>query len=208
MNTLRQISFIVLFIFILIFELLIGIIGEFPQLRILPFLILLFYISSEKFSNSFVLAFFFSGIYYDLFYTSNYFALTNKTNCWIDLKYPEHHATIHITYKKINNNIFQLVEDSRNMVYKHTIKADAINEKTYLNKEHNTYGTLYDIQGETASSVQFHITDSVSNFIRGALYFHVNPNQDSLKPIINYLRADIIQIMESLQWDELNASLE
>ena len=142
------------------------------------------------------------------FYTSNYFALTNKTNCWIDLKYPEHHATIHITYKKINNNIFQLVEDSRNMVYKHTIKADAINEKTYLNKEHNTYGTLYDIQGETASSVQFHITDSVSNFIRGALYFHVNPNQDSLKPIINYLRGDIIQIMESLQWDELNASLE
>ena len=77
MNTLRQVSFIVLFIFILIFELLIGIIGEFPELRILPFLILLFYISSEKFSNSFVLAFFFSGIYYDLFYTSNYFGSTS-----------------------------------------------------------------------------------------------------------------------------------
>ena len=58
MNTLRQLSFIILFIFILILELLIGIIGEFPELRILPFLILLFYVSSEKFSNAFVLAFF------------------------------------------------------------------------------------------------------------------------------------------------------
>ena len=57
------------------------------------------------------------------------------------------------------------------MVYKHTIKADAINEKLYLNNNQKTYGTLYDIKGEAASSVQFHLTDSVNHFIRGALYF-------------------------------------
>ena len=99
MNTLRQISFIVLFIFILIFELLIGIIGEFPELRILPFLILLFYISSEKFSNSFVLAFFFSCIYYDLFYTSNYFGSTSAKFILLGI-------IVNFIYNKINQNIY------------------------------------------------------------------------------------------------------
>ena len=136
------------------------------------------------------------------FITANYFNLKYKpkSNCWIDLKYPKHHATIHLTYKEVNDNIFELLEESRNIVYKHTVKADAINEKKYLNKEHNTYGTLYDIHGETASAVQFQLTDSISHFIRGALYFEINPNQDSLKPIIQYLREDIIKLMETLLW--------
>ncbi len=73
MKILRNFSFAIFFIAVLILELLIGIIGEFPEIRILPFLVLLFFISLNRFSNAYVLAFFFSGIYYDLFYTSNYF---------------------------------------------------------------------------------------------------------------------------------------
>ena len=73
MKILRSFSFAILFIAVLILELLIGIIGEFPEIVILPFLILLFYISLNRFSNAYILAFFLSGIYYDLFYTSNYF---------------------------------------------------------------------------------------------------------------------------------------
>ena len=78
--------------------------------------------------------------------------------------------------------MFNLLEESRGMVYKHTVKADQIAEKKYSNQNNHTYGTLYDIYGETASAVQFHITDSNKHFLRGALYFSVNPNQDSLKP--------------------------
>ena len=73
MKILKNFSFVILFIAVLILELLIGIIGEFPEIRLLPFLILLFYISLNRFSNAYILAFFLSGIYYDLFYTSNYF---------------------------------------------------------------------------------------------------------------------------------------
>jgi gliding motility-associated lipoprotein GldD len=120
----------------------------------------------------------------------------------------KHRATIHLTYKNINTDVFELLEESRAMVYKHTVKADEIAEKKYTNDVNKTYGTLYDIYGETASSVQFHITDSNSNFLRGALYFRVNPNQDSLRPIINYLRKDIINIMETLQWGNPSVSKE
>lgn len=142
------------------------------------------------------------------FSAANYFKLIEQSNCWIDLEYEKHNATIHLTYKAINNDLNNLFEDSRKMAYKHTVKADAINEKIYRNKIQKTYGTLYDIRGETASAVQFHLTDSANNFIRGALYFKVNINQDSLSPIINYLRDDILQIMESLQWTNSIASIE
>ena len=136
------------------------------------------------------------------FMASEYFQLLNKPNCWVDLIYHKHNATVHMTYKSVENDLNKLLEDSRNMAYKHTIKADAINEKIYLNNSRKTYGTLYDIKGEAASSVQFHLTDSMNHFIRGALYFNTTINYDSLAPIINYLRDDVLYIMESLTWEK------
>ena len=77
MKTLRNLSYVFLFIALLVIELLLGIFSDFSDLEILPFLILLFHISINKFSNAYILAFFCSGIYYDLFYTSNYFGSTS-----------------------------------------------------------------------------------------------------------------------------------
>ena len=45
------------------------------------------------------------------FKTSDYFNLIDQRNCWINLEYPEHNATIHITYKKVQNDIFKLTEN-------------------------------------------------------------------------------------------------
>ena len=136
------------------------------------------------------------------FIAPDYFRIDYKNNiCWLDLKYPKHRATIHLTYKPIDNNLFKLLEDSRQMAYKHTVKADAINEKTYANYQNKSFGTLYDIHGQTASSVQFHMTDSTKHFIRGSLYFHANPNQDSLSTITQSIRKDILQIIETLKWE-------
>tara|TARA_B100000902_G_C27264729_1_gene892843 strand:+ start:294 stop:863 length:570 start_codon:yes stop_codon:yes gene_type:complete len=139
------------------------------------------------------------------FIAPNYFTIDYKNKiCWLDLKYSKHRATIHLTYKPVENNLFQLLEDSRQMVYKHTVKADAIQEKNYANYKNKSFGTLYDIYGQTASSVQFHMTDSIKHFIRGSLYFHVNPNQDSLAMITQSIRNDIIQIIETLKWADEN----
>tara|TARA_Y100001970_G_scaffold175064_1_gene213576 strand:- start:1002 stop:1472 length:471 start_codon:yes stop_codon:yes gene_type:complete len=77
MKQLRDLSFVFLFIFILIVELFIGIITDFSEVKILPFFVLIFYVSTKYFSNSFVIPFFLSGIYYDAFYTSNYFGTTS-----------------------------------------------------------------------------------------------------------------------------------
>ncbi|HEX2934063.1 MAG TPA: hypothetical protein VHO72_01805, partial [Bacteroidales bacterium] len=59
---------------------------------------------------------------------------------------------------------------------------------------------VYDIKGNTASSVQFYVTDSTRHFIRGALYFEAQPNKDSLAPVIDFFRKDIIHLIETLKW--------
>ena len=62
------------------------------------------------------------------------------------------------------------------------------------------YGILYDLTGNTASSVQFILTDSVKHFFRGALYFENVPNKDSIAPMSAYIREDVIRLMESFEW--------
>jgi len=119
---------------------------------------------------------------------------------WINIVYPQHRATIHLSYKRINNNLPKYINDSRDFVYKHTIKADAILEEVFLNTEKKVYGVKYDIKGDAASNTQFFLTDSIENFIRGALYFNVTPNKDSLAPVLTYINEDIIHLIETFEW--------
>ena len=109
-------------------------------------------------------------------------------------------ANIYCSYKPVNNNLFDLLEDSRKIVYKHSVRADGIGEKVFDQSQKNVHGILYDLKGNTASSVQFVLTDSTHNFFRGALYFNDVPNKDSIAPMSEYIRQDVIRIMESFEW--------
>lgn len=119
---------------------------------------------------------------------------------WINLKVPAHKAEVHISYKKVDKNLAKLLEDSRTLAYKHSIKADAINERVYINPQKKVYGTIYMIDGNAASPVQFYLTDSTKNFLRGALYIREVPNIDSLRPVIDFLIPDIIRLVETTEW--------
>ena len=119
---------------------------------------------------------------------------------WIDLNYPKLNASVYCSYMPVNDNLFELLEDARKIVYKHSIRADGIGEKVFENKEKNVHGILYDLKGNTASSLQFVLTDSTHNFFRGALYFNNVPNKDSIAPMAAYIREDVIRVMESFKW--------
>ena len=120
--------------------------------------------------------------------------------CWINIFFPGFNGTIHISYKSVMNNLDNYVEDSRSLAYKHTIKADAIRETVYTNPDAQVHGILYDIKGNAASSLQFFLTDSSEHFLRGSLYFNVQPDKDSLAPVISFFREDIIHLIESFSW--------
>jgi len=128
--------------------------------------------------------------------------LNNAEPYWMNIDFPSLHGKIHISYKVIHGNLSELTEDSRSLAYKHTIKADAIEETPYADPPHHMYGLLYDIKGNAASSVQFFLTDSTRHFVRGALYFYTHPNADSLSPVISFVREDILHMMSTFRWKE------
>ncbi len=119
---------------------------------------------------------------------------------WIDISYPDYNAKIHISYKVIKGNFDKYVEDTHYLVYKHTVKADAITEQRFEGVDGRTFGSIYEIGGNAASNVQFYITDSTRHFLRGSLYFNTQPNRDSLQPVIEYITEDIRHLMESTKW--------
>jgi gliding motility-associated lipoprotein GldD len=121
--------------------------------------------------------------------------------CWYTITFTRFNASIYITYKPLKNNLSVHVEDIRAIAYKHIVKADDIIETLIAQPQHHVYGILYDITGNTASAVNFYITDSISGFLSGSLYFNVRPNKDSLAPAIDFFRKDILQLINSFKWD-------
>lgn len=109
-------------------------------------------------------------------------------------------ARIHFSYFPIEENLEKLLEESRTLSYKHTERAQEINEELILNPEERIFGTYYSIEGNAASSDQFYITDSNNHFLRGALYFNVAPNPDSIGPVSDFIKQDIIHLIETFSW--------
>lgn len=123
-----------------------------------------------------------------------------ETPCWFDINFTNLNASIYMSYKPVNNNINDYLEDSRTLAFKHTVKAFDIEQNTISFPERNVYGLIYEIEGNTASSYQFHLTDSNNHFIRGSLYFNNLPNQDSIQPVLIFIKKDIEQIFNTLEW--------
>lgn len=119
---------------------------------------------------------------------------------WFDIEYPGLNAAIHVSYKPVKSNLAELSEDARKFVYKHSIQADDISEQVFVNQQNQVYGILYEIRGNTASNIQFVLTDSVRHFVRGALYFDNEPNKDSIAPVTNFIRTDIRRFIETFSW--------
>lgn len=120
--------------------------------------------------------------------------------CWMNIDLPTLNGRIHLSYKPVKDNLGDLIEDARTLAYKHASKADAIQESLVTRKEDNVFCIVYDIKGNAASSVQFFATDSLHHFLRGALYFNSSPNADSLAPVIDFVREDILHLINSLKW--------
>ena len=119
-----------------------------------------------------------------------------------NLSYPSLHAKVYCSYLPITPASYTEVEsESRRLVARLSAGAlDRIQEKAYAHPEERVFGSLFLIEGNVASPIQFLLTDSVSHFLRGALYFDCHPNADSLAPAIYYLRQDVVELMQTFQW--------
>lgn len=126
----------------------------------------------------------------------------NSQPCWNNLNFPQFNGKIHLTYydffsKKDYND---MTEGARALAMTHTVKANAIDQKLINYPDKKVYGVYYSIEGNTASSVQFFLTDSAKHYFRGALYFNERPQYDSLQPVVKFIKKDIDRMIETFRW--------
>lgn len=119
---------------------------------------------------------------------------------WINIIYPRYKATIYCSYVPINKqNKAHTFAESKDLVYRHGIKAEKIQAQQYENPEQNLYATLYSLTGNSATPLQFIVTDSTSYLFRGALYFDTPVQRDSVAPVIDYIAHDITHLIETIR---------
>ena len=122
---------------------------------------------------------------------------------WVEIYYPEYRANIHLTYKTVNNadSLKGYLDDAYFLTAKHQIKAYAIDESIAQTPNDNTV-VYAELDGEVPSQFQFFTTDSTRHFLRGALYFNTKVQNDSLAPAIEYVKVDIVHMMNTLKWSD------
>jgi len=120
--------------------------------------------------------------------------------CWFNLHYPDHKAQIHFTYKPIESNLRQLLDESHQLSYEHHVKANDIVSKVIINDTACVYGLVYQLEGDVASPLQFYLTDSTNHFMRGSLYFNTRTNSDSLQPVVDFITQDVEHLISTLRW--------
>jgi gliding motility-associated lipoprotein GldD len=121
---------------------------------------------------------------------------------WINIHYPNFTADIQITYKPVKNNVNLLrsyLEDAYRLTMKHQIRAYAI-EESIIKTPQGLTATVVTLSGQVPTQFQFYTTDSTNHFLRGALYFQTALENDSLAPIIDFIKEDIMHMLYTLHW--------
>ncbi len=127
--------------------------------------------------------------------------IEKDSQCWFTFNYPKLKGKLYLTYYNVSPQSLPLyIKQSEKLVYEHTIKASGIDPELYQNKAHKVYGTFFELMGESATNFQFYLTDSTSHFLQGSYYFRAQPKPDSLQPAVDYIKKDLIHLIETTEW--------
>ena len=139
----------------------------------------------------------------------NYSKITQQKNkftneiepCWFNVNFTDFNATIYMSYLKIGEDISleKVLEDAHKLTYAHSKKADYIDE-AIISNNNGVKGQLYEVGGNVATNIQFYLSDKEKHYIRGSLYFNSTPNIDSVQPIVDFIRKDMMHIFETFEW--------
>ena len=111
---------------------------------------------------------------------------------WIDVYYPKFHASVQVSYKPVHKSqqlLREYLATAYKLTSKHQVKAYAIDEATFKTKK-GKIAVIAMLSGEVPSQYQFFCTDSMNHFLRGALYFNTATQNDSLAPVIEFIKKD------------------
>ena len=124
--------------------------------------------------------------------------------CWYNIKLPSFGATIYLTYKPIRgiDQLDSLSDEAFKLAGEHRKKADAIEEKEIYIKRTESKGMIFELMGPAATPFNFYISDEKHHYVRGAFYFDNHTNTDSVAPVYDFLKMDMMNLINSLEWHD------
>jgi gliding motility-associated lipoprotein GldD len=158
-------------------------------------------------------------IYAEVTRDSTYFDSNPENPFWINIDFPQFGGRIFLSYKIIGGramykvkqanglykdssaiNVFdKMVDDAFKLTNKNQSIASSIKDSLFQTPNGIT-GVFFRVGGNAATARQFFLSDTTKNFFRGALYFDVTPNADSLRPVLDFLQQDIDHLINSFKW--------
>ena len=158
-------------------------------------------------------------VYANIIKDSTYFDSSPESPYWINIDFPNLNARIFLSYKQIGgkamykikqadgsyrdsvgiNQFDRMVNDAFNLTNKNQAVTTSIKDGLFLTRNGIT-GVSFKVGGNAATAKQFFLSDTSTHFLRGALYFDATPNADSLKPVQDFLQADIDHLLNSFRW--------
>mgnify|MGYP000394966535 CR=1 FL=1 len=125
-----------------------------------------------------------------------------KRPYWYNIHYLPFNATLHLSYQEFRDRaeFNSLFDDTRRLAYKHDIRAEEIEEIEVQNPTTHTTGIIYELKGNTATNLNFYVSDGRKHFLRGALYFNAKTQIDSIMPMFSFLKQDVIKMIETTVW--------
>ena len=121
---------------------------------------------------------------------------------WLNVYYPQLQANVQITYTDAQRDrrlYNKMMEDARKLTGKHQVKATSIEERI-LKTPNGMRASVFELEGQVPSQFQFYTTDSTRHFFRAALYFRTATQNDSLAPVIEYVKYDMMKMLNSLKY--------
>lgn len=127
----------------------------------------------------------------------------SKRGAAIELCYPQWSGYVELMYKSIagRDDLRAQIDTAMRMLEYHYQVAAGIDEDLIQIPDNQVYATVWHINGrDVASSCQFIVTDSNSNFLHGEIIIDQTPNNDSLAPMLNYMQTDVEHLIQTLRW--------
>ena len=160
-------------------------------------------------------------VYGDVVQDSAYFDTKPENDYWINVDFPHFNARIFLSYKIIGgkapykikqadgsyrdssgiNSFDKMVNDAYNLTNKNLEVTPSIKD-SLMRTPLGLSGIYFKVGGTAATTRQFFLSDTTRHFIRGALYFAVTPNADSLRPVVDFLNEDIAHLINTFRWKD------
>ena len=121
-------------------------------------------------------------------------------SCWMDLYFEPFNCRWHITYRHVptsGKTLEQHNEEYRKLVFKHIQKVSQIKEDPL--EEESGGGIFYELFGTVGVPAQMFFTDG-THIVLTSFYFDSAVRNDSLAPVIEFMKDDLRHMASTIQW--------